>query len=112
MSEKMPRIGDLKPYARARLSFLLRTQQDLYAEMLIDGTLMEHLNQVQETCELMEQQAMDAKQQELQKTELWGHDILACAGLIENARQTAKQQAMREIVMPEPVDEFSSYISL
>ena len=91
-------------YGRMRKIFLKNYLPSIYSAMMIKGTLLDHLAEVDETChkEYIERVKVMAKTQavteELKKT-----DRYKWTGLMNNIGQSVREQILREFVYAEEV---------
>ncbi|HFZ7147579.1 MULTISPECIES: TnpV protein [Bacillota] len=99
---KIPKQVDernLRKFSKARLKFLKENKEDYYEQMLLEGTLQEHLDKI-------EDQAIDFTMREkLKMKESWGlteelqnNDFLKYAGLMKNLDMELDRMAMEQIV--------------
>ena len=93
-------------YGRMRKVFLKNYHPGIYSAMMIKGTLLNHLAEVDETChkEYIERVKQIAEAQgvteELKKT-----DRYKWTGLMNNIGQSVREQILREFVYAEEVCE-------
>ena len=93
-------------YGRMRKIFLKNYHPSIYSAMMIKGTLLNHLAEVDETChkEYIERVKQIAEAQgvteELKKT-----DRYKWTGLMNNIGQSVREQILREFVYAEEVSE-------
>ncbi|TRW22268.1 TnpV protein [Criibacterium bergeronii] len=99
---KMPKMIDeraLRMFGKARLKFLKENKIEDYEQMLLEGTLQEHLDKI-------EDQAIEFITKEKPKMmEPWGltkelqsEDFLKYAGLMKNLDMTLDRMAMEQII--------------
>ncbi|MGP1611681.1 MAG: TnpV protein [Catonella sp.] len=89
----------LRKFSKARLKFLRESKKDYYEQMLLEGTLEEHLQK-------KEEEAMDFIMRERPKMmESWGlteelqnSDFLKYAGLMKNLDMELDKMAMQQII--------------
>lgn len=96
----------LGSYGRMRKIFLKNYHRGIYSAMMIKGTLLDHLAEVNEIChkEFMARVKAMAEAQgvteELKKT-----DRYKWTGLMNNIGQSVREQILREFVYAEEVSE-------
>ena len=101
-STEMP-IGS---YGRMRKVFLKNYHPSIYSAMMITGTLLDHLAEVDEIChkEYIERVKQMADSQGVTE-ELKKQDRYKWTGLMNNIGQSVREQILREFVYAEEVSE-------
>lgn len=96
----------LDSYGRMRKIFLKNYHPGIYSAMMIKGTLLEHLAEVDETChkEYIERVKQMATAQGVTE-ELKKQDCYKWTGLINNIAQSVREQILSEFVYAEEVSE-------
>ena len=89
-------------YGRMRRIFLKNYHHGIYSSMMIKGTLLEHLAEVDETChkEYIERVKQMAAAQGVTE-ELKKQDCYKWTGLMNNIGQSVREQILREFVYAE-----------
>ena len=89
-------------YGRMRRVFLKNYHPSIYSAMMIKGTLLDHLAEVDETChkEYIERVKVMAKAEGITE-ELKAKDSLKWTGLMNNIQNTIREEIMHEIVYAE-----------
>ena len=94
--EKTPRYGK---YGRMRHTYLREHKKALYDGMVLNGKLVSHLNEVDDTANSkMELLTKQIAQRQGINEQLKAHDQLAWVGAMNNIRSVAKESVLREIV--------------
>ena len=93
-------------YGRMRKIFLKNYHPSIYSAMMIKGTLLNHLAEVDETChkEYIERVKAMAESQGVTE-ELKKQDRYKWTGLMNNIGQSVREQILREFVYAEEVSE-------
>ena len=93
-------------YGRMRKVFLKNFHPSIYSAMMIKGTLLDHLAEVDETChkEYIERVKQIAAAQGVTE-ELKKQDHYKWTGLMNNIGHCAREQILREFVYAEGVSE-------
>jgi len=93
-------------YGRMRKIFLKNYHPGIYSAMMIKGTLLEHLAEVDKIChkEYIERVKAMAKTQGVTE-ELKKQDRYKWTGLMNNIGQSVREQILREFVYAEEVSE-------
>ena len=91
-------------YGRMRKIFLKNYHPGIYSVMMIKGTLLDHLAEVDEIChkEFMARVKTMAKEQGVTE-ELKAKDRLKWTGMMNNIQNSVREQIMREYVYVEEV---------
>ena len=92
----------LEKYGRMRLKFLREKKNGMYMGMLLDGSLMKHLLEIQEAAD----QRLDKLTMSLAKAQgasemLKEQDPMRWVGLMNNIRSRAEEVVMREYIYEE-----------
>ena len=93
-------------YGRMRKFFLKNYHPSIYSAMMIKGTLLDHLAEVDEIChkEYIERVKQMADSQGVTE-ELKKQDRYKWTGLMNNIGQSVREQILREFVYAEEVSE-------
>ena len=93
-------------YGRMRKIFLKNYHPSMYSAMMIKGTFLNHLAEVDEIChkEYIERVKQMAEAQGVTE-ELKKQDRYKWTGLMNNIGQSVREQILREFVYPEEVSE-------
>ena len=93
-------------YGRMRRDYLKQNHRSIYSAMMIKGTLLEHLAEVDEIChkEYIERVKQMADSQGVTE-ELKKQDRYKWTGLMNNIGQSVREQILREFVYAEEVSE-------
>ncbi len=89
-------------YGRMRREYLKQNHRSIYSAMILKGTLLDHLAEVDKTCHKefeIRVKAM-AKAQGITE-ELKAKDMLRWTGMMNNIRNVVREELMREIVYAE-----------
>ena len=89
----------LGKYGRMRREYLENNRSGLYTRMILDGTLMEHLHEIDETC----QQRLDKMIPQMAKAEgitenLKATDPMAWVGRMNSIHASAEEAVLQELV--------------
>ena len=89
----------LGKYGRMRREYLENNRSGLYTRMILDGTLMEHLHEIDETC----QQRLDQMIPQMAKAEgitenLKATDPMAWVGRMNSIHASAEEAVLQELV--------------
>ena len=89
----------LGKYGRMRREYLENNRSGLYTRMILDGTLMEHLLEIDETC----QQRLDQMIPQMAKAEgvtenLKATDPMAWVGRMNSIHASAEEAVLQELV--------------
>ena len=99
LPERNYEIGE---YGRMRHRYLKEHCQIQYTTMILDGTLYDHLEEIDRVCnERMETMVAAMKQQHGITEELKAADQLAWVGAMNNIRNAAEEIILRELVYEE-----------
>ncbi len=98
---KVPKSPDrpIGIYGRMRRKYLKASHPYIYSSMMIKGTFLEHLADVEEACqtEIAQRTKAIAKAQGITE-ELKKNNQLKWVGLMNNIRQAVKEQVLNEFV--------------
>lgn len=93
---------EIGKYGRMRRRYLKEPRPVLYSTMILDGTLYDHLEEIDRTCkERMEIMVAAMKKQEGITEEVKARDQLAWVGAMNNIRNAAEEIILRELVYEE-----------
>ena len=89
----------LGKYGRMRREYLENNRSGLYTRMILDGTLMEHLHEIDETC----QQRLDQMIPQMAKAEgitenLKATDPMAWVSRMNSIHASAEEAVLQELV--------------
>ena len=89
----------LGKYGRMRREYLENNRSGLYTRMILDGTLMEHLHEIDETC----QQRLDQMIPQMAKAEgvtenLKATDQMAWVGWMNSIHASTEEAILQELV--------------
>ena len=99
LPEKNYEIGK---YGRMRHRYLKEHRRIQYTTMILDGTLYDHLEEIDRICnERMETMVAAMKKQQGITEELKTRDQLAWVGAMNNIRSCAEENILRELVYEE-----------
>ena len=86
-------------YGRMRQRYLTEHRTILYNAMLLNGTLWNHLAEVDETCkERMDMLILEMKEQQSITEELKARDPIAWVGAMNNFRNAAEEILFAEVI--------------
>ncbi len=86
-------------YGRARLEYLRQEQPDAYRQMLENGTLGEHLQNIEEQAwEMEERLVAQAMEKEGVNDNLKKTDQMKWVGLVNNIKHSAREVVQRELI--------------
>ena len=89
----------LGKYGRMRLSYLENHRPILHNRLLLNGTLMEHLHEIDQTAQSrMELMMTSLMKQENVTEELKARDQMAWVGLMNNLQHQAEETILSELV--------------
>ena len=94
-----PEQKPLGKYGRMRREYLEKNRSGLYTRMILDGTLMEHLHEIDETC----QKRLDQMIPQMVKAEgvtenLKATDQMAWVGRMNSIHASAEEVILQELV--------------
>ena len=93
---------EIGKYGRMRHRYLKEHRKIQYATMILDGTLHDHLEEINRICnERMETMVAAMKKQQGITEELKARDQLAWVGAMNNIRNAAEEIILRELVYEE-----------
>ena len=93
---------EIGKYGRMRHRYLKEHHKIQYTTMILDGTLYDHLEEVDRICnERMESLVSAMKKQQGITEELKARDQLAWVGAMNNIRNAAEEIILRELVYEE-----------
>ena len=99
LPERNYKIGK---YGRMRHRYLKAHRKIQYTTMILDGTLYDHLEEIDRICnERMETMVAAMKKQQGITEELKARDQLAWVGAMNNIRNAAEEVILRELVYEE-----------
>ena len=86
-------------YGRMRHRYLKEHRRVLYNAMILDGTLWNHLAEVDKTCkERMDMLILGMKETQGITEELKAHDPMAWVGAMNNIRRAAEEILFAEVI--------------
>ena len=89
----------IEKYGRMRQRYLKEHCRILYNAMLLDGTLWNHLAEVDETCkERMDVLILGMKEKHGITEDLKAHDPMAWVGAMHNIRSAAEETLFAEVI--------------
>ena len=92
-------------YGSLRRKFLKKYHRPIYSCMLMAGTLLEHLAEIDKTCnQYVEQLVSDMAKQEGVNEELKVSNQMEWVGRMNNIRNRAEEIALSEIIVYESVE--------
>jgi len=93
---------EIGKYGRMRHCYLKEHRKIQYTTMILDGTLHDHLEEIDRSCnERMETMVAAIKKQQGITEELKARDQLAWVGAMNNLRNTAEEIILRELIYEE-----------
>ena len=93
---------EIGKYGRMRHRYLKEHRKIQYTTMILDGTLYDHLGEIDRICnERMETMVAAMKKQQGITEELKTRDQLAWVGAMNNIRSCAEENILRELVYEE-----------
>ena len=96
------RSYEIGKYGRMRHRYLKGHRKIQYTTMILDGTLYDHLEEIDRTCnERMETMVAAMKKQQGITEELKARDQFAWVGAMSNIRNAAEEVILRELVYEE-----------
>ena len=96
LSEEEPHYGK---YGRMRLRHLKEHRKVLYNTLLLDGELIKHLNEVDDTAnQRMDLLTLQMKEQQGVNEALKARDQMAWVGAMNNIRNAAEEIVLSELV--------------
>ena len=96
LSEEEPHYGK---YGRMRLRHLKEHRKVLYNTLLLDGKLVKHLNEVDDTAnQRMELLTLQMKEQQGVNEALKARDQMAWVGAMYNIRNAAEEIVLNELI--------------
>ena len=96
LSEEEPHYGK---YGRMRLRHLKEHRKVLYNTLLLDGELVKHLNEVDDTAnQRMELLTLQMKEQQGVNEALKARDQMAWVGAMYNIRNAAEEIVLNELI--------------
>ena len=96
------RSYEIGKYGRMRHRYLKEQRKIQYTTMILNGTLYDHLEEIDRICnERMETMVAAMKQQQGITEELKARDQLAWVGAMNNIRNAAEEVILRELVYEE-----------
>lgn len=96
LPEEEPHYGK---YGRMRLHYLKEHQKVLYNTLLLDGKLVEHLNDVDDTVnQRMELLTLQMQERLGVDEALKSHDQMAWVGAMNNIRNAAEEIVLSELI--------------
>ena len=89
-------------YGRMRRDYLKQNHRSIYSAMMLEGTLLNHLAEVDKTChEEFEIRVKARSDAQGIAEELKAKDMLKWTGLMNNIQNSVREELMREIVYAE-----------
>ena len=96
LSEEEPHYGK---YGRMRLRHLKEHRKVLYNTLLLDGELIKHLNEVDDTAnQRMDLLTLQMKEQQGVNEALKARDQMAWVGAMNNIRNAAEEVVLSELI--------------
>ena len=96
LSEKEPHYGK---YGRMRLHYLKEHRKVLYNTLLLDGKLVEHLNEMDDTVNRrMELLTLQMQERQNVNEALKARDQMAWVGAMNNIRNAAEEIVLSELI--------------
>ena len=96
LSEEEPHYGK---YGRMRLRHLKEHRKVLYNTLLLDGELIKHLNEVDDTAnQRMDLLTLQMKEQQGVNEALKARDQMAWVGTMNNIRNAAEEVVLSELI--------------
>ena len=93
---------EIGKYGRMRHRYLKEHHKIQYTTMILDGTLYDHLEEIDRICnERMETMVAAMKKQQGITEELKAEDQLAWVGAMNNIRNAAEEVILRELIYEE-----------
>ena len=93
---------EIGKYGRMRRRYLKEYRKIQYTTMILEGTLYDHLEEFDRTCnEHMETMVAAMKKQQGITEELKARDQLAWVGTMNNIRKAAEEIVLRELIYEE-----------
>lgn len=93
---------EIGKYGRMRHRYLKERRKIQYTTMILDGTLYDHLEEIDRSCnERIETMVTAMKKQQGITEELKARDQLAWVGAMNNIRSCAEEVILRELVYEE-----------
>ena len=93
---------EIGKYGRMRHRYLKEHRKIQYTTMILDGTLYDHLEEIDRICnERIETMVTAMKTQQGITEELKARDLLAWVGAMNNIRNAAEEVILRELVYEE-----------
>ena len=100
--EQPERHYEIGKYSRMRHRYLKEHRKIQYTTMILDGTLYDHLEEIERICnERMETMVAAMKKQQGITEELKARDQLAWVGAMNNIRSCAEEVILRELIYEE-----------
>ena len=100
--ELRERNHEIGKYGRMRHRYLKEHLRIQYTTMILDGTLYDHLEEIDRICnERIETMVTAMKTQQGITEELKARDLLAWVGAMNNIRNAAEEVILRELVYEE-----------
>lgn len=94
--------GPIGIYGRMRRKYLKSSHPSIYSAMMIKGTFLEHLADVEEACQTEIDQRVKAMAKAQGVTEeLKRYNQLKWVGLMNNIQHSVREQVLNEFVYPE-----------
>ena len=94
--------GPLGIYGRMRRTYLKTYRHGLYSAMMLKGTLLDHLAEIDNLChEEFEIRVRALAKEQSVTEELKAKDSLKWTGLMNNIQNTVREEIMHEIVYAE-----------
>ena len=89
----------LGKYGRMRREYLEKNRSGLYTRMILDGTLMEHLHEIDETCQKrLDQMIPQIARAEGVTENLKATDQMAWVGWMNSIHASAEEVILQELV--------------
>ena len=89
-------------YGRMRRDYLKQNHRSIYSAMMLEGTLLNHLAEVDKTChEEIEIRVKARSDAQGIAEELKAKDMLKWTGLMNNIQNSVREELMHEIVYAE-----------
>ena len=89
-------------YGRMRRDYLKQNHRSIYSAMMLKGTLLDHLAEIDKTChEEFEIRVKAMAKAQCITEELKAKDMLNWTGIMNNIQNSAREELMREIVYAE-----------
>ena len=94
-----PNLTNLGKYGSLRLSYLYEHNQPMYGQMLLDGTLEQHLKEIdEEATQRVLSLTKQMQQQENLSEDLKNSDPLKWTGMMNNFKAAAEEIVLNELI--------------